>query len=469
MKVITTRILFFFNLLGLLSLIYLFLNSLNKAIVYEDSFILLRSPEKNIFHWFFIPHNGHIMAVSKILSTILVNLNFRPTTFFIPLGILIIFIGIYFLWQLIKVNLLSHKNNIIIFLFCSYFWISPWHWENLIWEFQFPWFIISTLVIISTYIFLKNKKVNEFNIYEKTYLFLSPLIAVLSTGAGICYVNCLSINYLARRKKNTYNFLGIFLAYFLFIAVKILNTDNNDYSYDFLTNLKYILVMLLTIFKAPISSNNNSSYLNWIIPILSSLLIQSFLIISINWRKFISDFSLDKKIALLTPIFFGVQFIMLLSLTRSNYGIHQGAVSRYLTCLVLIPIGLLIIFQKTNNEKVFINTNKSTNETILNSSKSNFLNLIIIICLILNTNSFLTTIYESHLSYNIRHKNFKIFQEACLTKLEPNKKFILEENFARLRKYYTTNIPPLPNTDNIEIYKQYINSEFCDKTNIYFN
>ena len=85
MTIITKKILIFFNLVGLSSLIYLFFNSLNKAIAYEDSFALLKSQEENIFYWFFIPHNGHIMAVSKILSTIMVFFSFNQTTFFITL------------------------------------------------------------------------------------------------------------------------------------------------------------------------------------------------------------------------------------------------------------------------------------------------------------------------------------------------------------------------------------------------
>ena len=81
MTIITKKILIFFNLVGLSSLVYLFFNSLNKAIVYEDSFALLRNHDKNIFYWIFTPHNGHIMVVSKILSSLLVYLNFSPTTF----------------------------------------------------------------------------------------------------------------------------------------------------------------------------------------------------------------------------------------------------------------------------------------------------------------------------------------------------------------------------------------------------
>ena len=118
------------------------------------------------------------MLVSKFLSSILVFFNLNPTTFFIPLGIIIIFIALFFLWKLTTFNPIKRNNNIIIFLICSYFWISPWHWENLIWEFQFPWFIVSSFLVISTFIFLNKETKDDFNIYEKLFIFLSPLILV---------------------------------------------------------------------------------------------------------------------------------------------------------------------------------------------------------------------------------------------------------------------------------------------------
>ena len=227
--------------------------------------------------------------------------------------------------------------------------ISPWHWENIIWEFQFPWFIVSSFLVISTFIFLNKEAKDEFNIYEKLFLFFSPLIAVSASGVGICYVNSLFINYLVRVRNKSFYVLGVFLAYFLFITVKVIYETNNVFSFEIFNNIKYISVMLLTIFKAPISANNSYSYIQWVIPILSSLIFQSFLLFNINWKNFIKHISVDKTIALMTPILFGLQFTIILSLTRSIYGIHQGVVSRYLTCLVLIPIGLLIIFEYTNN------------------------------------------------------------------------------------------------------------------------
>lgn len=468
-RVLTKRLLIFFNLFGITSLLYFFIIYLNKAIVYEDSFILLRSPEINFLNWLFIPHNGHIILVPKFLSSVLFFLNFSPTTFFIPLGILIIFIALYFLWKLININSNKENNNkIIIFLMCSYFWISPWHWENIIWEFQFPWFIISSFLVISTFIFLNKETKDEFNIYEKLFLFLSPLIAISSSGAGICYVNSLFLNYLIRFKNKSFYILGVFLAYFLLITIKIIYKENNVFSFEIFNNLKYISAMLLTIFKAPISANNSYSYFQWVIPILSSLIFQSFLVFNINWKNFINHISFVKKFALITPIFFGIQFTMITSLTRGIYGIHQGVVSRYLTCLVLIPIGLLIIFENTNNINFLIDKNKFVYYKKNISSKLNTLYLIIIFCLILNATSFFQTIYESHVSANVRYENFKIFKESCLNRINPNKDVILEKNFNKLKNYHTTNIPPFPNVENLENYKNYVNSDLCDKTNFYF-
>ena len=468
-KNIITRFLVFYNLIAILNLLYLFVNSFNKAIIYEDSFVLLKPPDLNLISWLLLTNNGHLMVLSKLLSYVLTNLNLYPTSFFISFGILIILIALYFLWKLVDFISENQNNNKIIFLICSYFWISPWHWENLIWEFQFPWFLVSSLVIISTLIFIK-KKSTDFKFLEKLFLFVSPLIAITSTGVGICYVNCLILNYYIRERNKSFPFLGIFFSYCLFIFIRITTENNNIFNFDIFTNFKYISVMVATIFKAPISANNSSSYIQWVIPIFSSLFIQLFLIININWKNFFKYISLTQKFALLNPIIFSLQFAIITSLTRSNYGIHQGAVSRYLTCLVLLPIGLIIIFYYTNNNNQEISIKKqiTLKDQSYFLSKVNSFYLVIIICLLINTTSFLKTIYETHLSLNIRSENFEIFKESCLQKSNPNKEIILEEHFYKLRNYLTTNIPPFPDTKNPDIYQNYINSELCDLTNTYF-
>ena len=53
-KNITTRLLVFYNLVAISNILYLFVNSFNKAIIYEDSFVLLKPPELNFFNWFLV-------------------------------------------------------------------------------------------------------------------------------------------------------------------------------------------------------------------------------------------------------------------------------------------------------------------------------------------------------------------------------------------------------------------------------
>ncbi len=468
-KNITSRLLVFYNLVAIANLLYLFVNSLNKAIIYEDSFALLKPPELNLINWLLIPNNGHLMVISKFFSYVLTNLKLYPTSYFIPFGILIIFIALYFLWKIVNFISENKKNKIIIFLICSYFWISPWHWENFIWEFQFPWFLVSSLVIISTFILMK-KNSEDFEFIEKLFLFFSPIIAIASTGAGICYVNCLMINCSISKRKKLFPFFGIILSYFLFIFVRLTTENNNFLNFDLFTNFKYIAVMLATIFKGPISANNSYSFIHWVIPIFSSLLIQLFLIVNINWKNFFKSINLSQKFALLNPIIFSLQFAFITSLARSNYGIHQGAVSRYLTCLVLLPIGLIIIFYYTNNinQETLIEKKINLKDRFYFLSKFDSFYLIIIICIVMNTTSFLKTIYESQFSYDVRFQNFQIFKESCLKKSDLNNEIILEKNFYKLKDYLTTNKPPFPDSKNPEIFKNYIQSELCDLTNSYF-
>ena len=69
-KKITTRLLVFYNVIAISNLLYLFVNSFNKAIIYEDSFVLLKPPESNLINWLLIPNNGHLMVISKFFSFI---------------------------------------------------------------------------------------------------------------------------------------------------------------------------------------------------------------------------------------------------------------------------------------------------------------------------------------------------------------------------------------------------------------
>ncbi len=134
------------------NLTFILIKSFGKFIIYEDSYALFNSKNQPFINFLFEPHNGHIILISKLLNSFFINLKLSPTGYNITISILILFFGLTILWKILDtINpKSSYKNN--IFFICSFFWLSPWQWENLIWEFQIPWFLISLFVLILTLI-----------------------------------------------------------------------------------------------------------------------------------------------------------------------------------------------------------------------------------------------------------------------------------------------------------------------------
>ena len=282
----------------------------------------------------------------------------------------------------------------------------------------------------------------------------------MSSGQGICYVNCLSLVLVLNKKSNPIPIICTFISYIIFIAVKFSYESNIDISINFIDAFSYLIISLATIFKAPISANNNTSFNEWIIPIISSLVFQGYLIISIV-KPYFEKIKLKLiEINLFIPVLFGLQFLILTTITRSQYGIHQGAVSRYLTCINLIPIGLIYIFHYLIENKKFNNIISSNN---FNSYKYKQFSIIISICLLLTSSSFLKTIYQIPITYNTRLENFRIFKQSCSDNFKENIE-ITKSNYAKLKTYYGANYPPLPDAKEFKNFQKYLNSNLCEIT-----
>ena len=233
-----------------------------------------------------------------------------------------------------------------------------------------------------------------------------------------------------------------------------------EISYNFVEIILYSFVIASTIFKAPLSGFYQTSFKEWIIPIFSSILVQLNLLIFIS-RVYIQNQSFKfREISLFIPILFGLQFIFLTSITRSQYGIHQGAVSRYLTCINLIPIGLLIIFYYL----ICMDNNLITSNLNIKSKRT--LSIIMSFCFLLNGTSIFKTIYQTQLAYKIRLENFKVFQQTCLLNKNNNNITSIRSNFSKLKKYHGVNFPPLPDSDDFEKFRIYLNSNFCESATL---
>lgn len=463
-KNLSKNLLIFYFSANLINLFLVLINTFGKTILYEDSFLLLKPNNINFLNWALKPHNGHIIFISKIFSSLFTRLSLSPSGYNISISILILLSGLIIIYKIINLNYKNGKHSQIIFLSIAFFWISPWQWENIIWEFQIPWFLISFLVLLLTLSNLydyENISKRKFLI-NNLFLTCSPLIAILSSGQGICYLNCVFISLIAKKKKLFLPWLGLFFSYLIYFTIRLNSSQHLSISLNIFRNLIYFFAGICTIFKPSISSFNNFSNQNWVIPILSSFFILVILVKN-SFFTIINFIKLDfRNIKIFIPLLFGLQFFILASLTRSEYGFYQGAVSRYHTCLVLIPIGLILIM--TNNQ---LYLDKICNYKIIEDKISKF-SIIFVIIVLINSSSLFQTIFETQIVFKTRLENFNVFKDTCTISNLPNKNFLIKNNFKKLREYHGVNFPPEEKANKIEVFQNYINSDLCSKVNFYF-
>lgn len=463
-----------FAIISILNLLFIVIYSFGKSIIYEDSYVLLNPGYSNLIEWLFKPHNEHIIATSKFITYFFSILSLNPTGYNILISILILLTGTFFINRIVYTLIENKSIRKYSFYFCTFIWISPFQWENLIWEFQFPWFLISLMVLILTLINVEELKGIESKIFiKKIFIFISPIIAVITSAQGICYVGCLSFYLVIKNKKDLISTFGTIIAIMIFIYFK--KSSEITLESNFFDNLKYFFIILSSTFKPSISSFNKNELSNWYVPFLSNVAfnLASFFyifraLILIKMRDILKEISF-----IITPILFGVQFSILTSLSRSKFGFHQGLVSRYSTVINLVTIGIFITcaflyskLEKEKNSKIY-----SKNIKLINQKRFSLYISLITFIVIINSFSILKTIYETYIVYSYRQNNFYEFIEIC----KINEKFgtladdKLLEKYSNLKIYTGVNKPPLPKANNLKNFKEYLNQDYCKLTLRYFN
>ena len=156
--------------------------------IFADSFILLKQGgETSLLSWLFAQYNEHRIIFAKLSGLIEVNifnLSLGQSALFQNFLLVLLSCGI---WTKINQKLFKHKNlKIVTTLSGITLILHPWQWRNFNWEFQTPWFLINSLVLLSTFLLICNLKGN----YYKTkilnlILIIIPWVAIYSTGSGI--------------------------------------------------------------------------------------------------------------------------------------------------------------------------------------------------------------------------------------------------------------------------------------------
>jgi len=88
---IASNIVLFHSLLSVLNLFSLLINSFGKSILYEDSYTLLYDSKSNFLSWLFQPHNGHIIVISRLITSFFKFISLNPTGYNISISIFLHF------------------------------------------------------------------------------------------------------------------------------------------------------------------------------------------------------------------------------------------------------------------------------------------------------------------------------------------------------------------------------------------
>ena len=328
-------------LLVVWSILKLFLLSYEhwlEPTIFADSFSLLRQggDETSLLSWLFAQYNEHRIIFAKLSGLIEVNifnLSLGQSALFQNFLLVLLSCGI---WTKINQKLFKHKNlKIVTTLSGITLILHPWQWRNFNWEFQTPWFLINSLVLLSTFLLICNLKGN----YYKTkilnlILIIIPWVAIYSTGSGIALGIALSsASFLKNKNLGIKVSISTIISLFSYFYILNYTNPHKELGYNF--DFKFFFAILF-----------GGIWHGLFLLILISLLALFIFKPRIN-RKLLAPLSL--------PILFSLFFAFIVTLSRSSMGINLAGRFEYTTHTLmsgLAGILLLGIIAKKNNDQV---------------------------------------------------------------------------------------------------------------------
>lgn len=440
----TALTLFIFLSLEIMWLVRILFISLHSGLLYEDSFALISPPISHgslFLGWLFDSHNGHLILIPKLFVFITSVLTNTPPAFFnILFSFLFLVAGCFaFIWYFCSYSL-QNKFTLNLLLICLILWLSPYSWENYIWEFQFGFYLISLLTLVAVcflrkyFIFLASvfskgkltyyrQSFSTPSLLERVFLLVSPSLAFFTSGQGYIFAFVLSSFFLFCCGRRGLVLLSLTpIVIYLFVSQLLVS---GDFGQDSLSSfafawhnvssfILYVVAALnSSVFSASVDAFNPSSYLMWILPMISSFLFLTTLIFSIfyciRYLQQIGRHVIPNVLesGSLLPLCFGFLFLLAAAYSRSSYGFHQGLVSRYYIIKIFIPIGLIMLFNSLSHN-LFASTFASKSRLLFNFPAAFFA-----ILLLLNYPSFLSTIYDSALILVDRQSKFSDYISYC--------------------------------------------------------
>ncbi|MCP9779120.1 MULTISPECIES: hypothetical protein [Cyanobium] len=317
--------------LTFLSYFRLGIESLRHPVIRQDSWALVRplplSDYPGLISWLFEQHNEHRIVLQRISSVIGENIfGIPPAAGGVMSNILIMLSISGSLAWIVGNTIRNRQLSLAAWSVASLIAFNPWQHENIIWEFQTPWFLISSLVFLSTAIFTSESKSNIFVTFKAVFCALAPPVLIFSSSQGVAAaLSILYSSYIDKRKNFGICALATILSILLYFALGYSKPGGHP---DISFNLFYF---------AAISLSFTRSISGAIIIAILVLILSAFFFRNKNKAPF------DRQLLVVfQPAIFFIIFALMTTLGRSGLGITQAASSRYTTYSLMLPLALFI-------------------------------------------------------------------------------------------------------------------------------
>jgi len=303
-------------------------------VIFADSAALIRPEDQwgpALVPWVLSQHNEHRIIVQRLSSLFgEAVLHLPPAAGGVPANVLLLLAISGSLAWICALLIQPRHAAVTCWLVCTLLAWHPRQWENMIWEFQTPWFLISLLVLLNTAIQLQAPRGLAQQRLAQTFAAIAPPLAIFSSGQGFAAAAAICAGALASTRRAGILALGsTVMAMVIFFAFGYHKPDGHPALHF---DLRFFFSLLLSS-----------------LPRDRGALLLSFLILTawvLPGRASKQELQIQSQ-----PILFVLMFALLTSLSRSGFGLAAARASRYSSYSLLVLISLLIfVISKLNKQ-----------------------------------------------------------------------------------------------------------------------
>jgi hypothetical protein len=207
-------------------------------------------------------------------------------------------------------------------LICTILAWNPWQQENIIWEFQTPWFLISLIVLLSMAVQIRVRMGQGRRQPARLFAALAPWVVIFSSGQGLAAAISMAAAAGINDKRSGFLALTSTLSALLLLLILGYHKPPHHPAYGF--DLTYLFNL-----------GGNA------LPEGRGLVLLSFLLLS-AWMLPL-QLRISEVLILGQPLLFALLFALMTTLTRSGFGATQALSPRYSSYAVLALINLILV------------------------------------------------------------------------------------------------------------------------------